>query len=135
MKLSALKTDPRIDQGAWVRDIPGLPGLALKVRPVGNVDAQRAYRAALAAIPRAKRMTGLDPADERAASDEAMVKAVLLDWDGLEDDDGDPIPYSEKLARELLTQPETEAFRDGVVFAATVVKELGVVEMKDTAKN
>jgi hypothetical protein len=135
LKLSALKTDPRIDQGAWVREIPGLPGLAFKVRPLNNNDAQRIYRRALAQIPRANRVTGVDPADERAASDEALLKAVLLDWSGLEDDEAGEIPYSEKLAREIITQPEYDAFREGLIFAATVVKEIGVLDLKEAAKN
>lgn len=135
MKLSTLKTDPRIYEGAWVTELPGLPGLSVKVRPGNNIDAQRAYNQAIASIPRAKRAAGLDPEDQRVALDESILAAVLLDWDGLEDDDGNPIPFSGKLARELITQPETEAFREAVMWAATVVREIGIVSLKDAAKN
>lgn len=136
MKLSSIKTDLRlVESGAWVGDIPGLEDLYLKVRPAGTVDAQRAYNKAKAGIPRAKRMTGIDPADERAAMDESLIHAVLIDWSGLEDESGKPIPYSQELARQLITDPTTEAFREGVVWASMVVREIGTLDLQDKLGN
>lgn len=135
MKLSEIRIDPRLLQGAWVRDIPGMDGLALKVRPAGNVDAQRIYRGKIAAIPRVKTLRGVDPADERAATDESILGGILLDWSGLTDDEGNAVPYSAALARELVTSPETESFRDAVLFASVMVKDLGEVNLKDDVGN
>lgn len=135
MKLSALKTDPRVDLGAWVRDIPGLPGLALKVRPIDCIDAQRVMRRELQAIPRAKRLTGIDPADERAATNLVLRKVVLLDWSGLEDDDGAPIPYSPGMAERLIQEPEFAVFRDAVVYAAGIVRDEGKIALEEASGN
>lgn len=130
-----MKINPAVAAGAWVTEIPGLPGLRLKVRPAGNVDAQRLYRAHVNGVPRAKRIQGLDPVDEKAASDEVLIGAILLDWDGLVDDAEKPIPFSEVMARQLLTEPEYEAFREGVVWASVYVKDVGQISLKDAVGN
>jgi hypothetical protein len=46
---------------------------------------------------------------------------VLLDWAGLEAEDGTPLPFTKEQATEFLTKPEYRRFRDAVVYAATVV--------------
>jgi hypothetical protein len=120
-----------------VHDIPveGLEGLALKVRPAGNIEARRIYQAETARIPRSRRIHGLDPADERAASDESIIGAILVDWSGVEDDDGNPIPYSRDKAREIITDPSLEAFREAVLWASVFVKEFGEAERRDAVGN
>ena len=135
MKLSEIKTDPRLGEGAWVHDIPALPGLALKVRSIGCDDAQRLLRKQVRDIPRARRLTGLDPADERSNMNVVLKKVILLDWSGLEDEEGRPIPYSAEMAARLIEEPEYEMFRDAVLFASGAVKDRGVLDLEDASGN
>lgn len=48
---------------------------------------------------------------------EAIARTILLGWEGLEDENGEPMPYSVEKARELLT--ELKDFRTEVAEIAT----------------
>ncbi len=100
MKLSNLSTDHELEQeGAWV-DID--EGARIKVAYTGS----RRFREA--AFKRQNRGGFRQTRRTFAAEDKAtislLVKDVLLDWDGIEDDDGNAIPYSQAKALELLTE-------------------------------
>ncbi len=99
MKLSNLATDDELEtEGAWV-DIG--EGARIKVAYTGS----RRFRGA--AFRRANRRGFRQTRQTFDAQDEDTIRLlatdVLLDWDGIEDDDGNAIPYSPEKARELLT--------------------------------
>lgn len=137
MKLSDLTIDPeRQENGAWVDDIPELEGLRLRVRGTMNADWRRLQTKLIESIPRKKRAGGrLDPDETDRITQTLLLNACLLDWEGLEDDDGKPILYSKEMARKLLFEPEYRAFRDGVVYAANVVAQNTSEDQSDTSGN
>ncbi len=133
MKLSDLKIDSaRAEQGAWVGDIPDMPGLRLRVRGFGNTDDKRVQAEAVEALPRAQRIRGrLDAAAQDAVMTRRLLDAILTGWDGLEGDDGQPLAYSRETAEQLLANPDYAPFRGAVIWAASIVAEDKAAELKD----
>lgn len=137
MKLSEMKVDPqKIEQGDWVDDIQEMAGLRLKVRGAGNADWRKLQSRLLSAVPRNRRVGGnLDPAEQDRIMSILLRDACLLDWDGLEDDEGKPLPYSKEQAAKLLTDPQYAKFRDAVIWAANVVADQREADTEASAKN
>lgn len=127
MDLSKIKIDSaKVARGDWVGELPfsGMEGLRLKVRGLGSA----VYRDTLAkrgrAVPRSSRnRDGSMPiAIADRVTGEALAEAVLLDWEGLSDS-GCVEPYDKELAMKLLTDPDFAAFREAVIYAASIVAE------------
>lgn len=137
MKLSALKTNVAvIEQGRWIDDIPGLPGVRLKVRGLGNADYRRAYDRKVSAVPASRRLRGLLPDDRERIIGECLAETVLLDWGGLTEDDGaTPLAFTAELAGTLLLDPEFDAFRSAVSWAANAVSVEAEADGKVEEKN
>ena len=110
MDIEDIEIDPAIlEGGAWVGSIPDMPGLLLKVRGIGNHDY----------LKHAAELRGERP----SPSDDAILSAclhrtVLLDWEGIEGDDGGQIPFSSDMAEKYLTDPAYARFREAVLWAA-----------------
>jgi len=136
MKLSDHKIDlKKREEGAWVTDIPDFLDLALKVRGSGNKDWARMEAKLIAAVPRQRRVNGLEP-DERLRINSILVRETsLLDWRGIENGTGEPLPYSKEAANKYLTDPEYEAFVWACIWAANVVAQQGQDEIEQDAKN
>ncbi|MGQ4273394.1 hypothetical protein [Terrihabitans sp. B22-R8] len=125
MKLSTIKTDDtRRQTGDWVRNIPEMGDLELKVRGVGNDDYRRLQDKLIREVPLHERRTGLLPATQDRVTVELQVETLLEDWRNFTDDNDKPIPFTKKKARELLEDPDFIMFRDAVAYAATVVAEI-----------
>jgi hypothetical protein len=136
MKLSQQKIDTaKQEAGDWVDRIPEMDGLRLKVRGVNNRDWRKMQTRLINAVPRNRRMNGLDPDDSDRINGVLLRDTVLLDWDGLDGDDDQPIPYSKQKAGELLLDPQYAKFRDAVMWAGTMVAEQREAEIEDDAKN
>lgn len=131
MKLSSLEIDSaKIEAGAWVSRIPGLPGISLKVRGRQNT-LSKAFRAkALEAIPRAERITGLSEAVSDKIDLDDLVENVLLDWSGFEDDAGAPLPFTKDLARRYLADPDYVILRGAIEYASGVVADIGAASLE-----
>src|SRR5690606_9864289 len=125
MRLNDLKIDAvKFEQGDWVGDIPDMGGLRLKVRGIGNSDYRRMQSRLFEAEPRQYKVGGkLPPERQDNITAKCLLNTVLMDWEGLLDENGAPIPYSKELASDLLTKPEYKRFRDAVAWAASVVAE------------
>jgi hypothetical protein len=122
MKLSSIKINgAAIEQGAWVCDIPALPGVRLKVRGVGNNDYKRLEAKLIREVPRERRVFGLDPADAENIEAQCLAKTVLQDWAGIEDDAGEPVQFSEAQALGLLSDPDFLVFKNSVLYAGNMV--------------
>lgn len=137
MKMSDMAVDPdRQENGAWVDDIPEMEGLRLKVRGSNNADWRRLQSRLIEAVPRKKRLGGrLDPDEQDKIMSSCLLNCCLLDWDGLEDDDNKPLPFSKAMAQKLITEPQYRRFRDGVVWASSIVAENLAVDQDDTSGN
>jgi hypothetical protein len=118
MKLSDRKIDlKKREDGAWVSDIPEFMDLELKVRGSGNKDWARMEQKLIAAVPRQRRVNGLEPEDRLRINAILVRDTSLLDWRGIENGTGEPLPYSKEAANSYLTDPEYEAFVWACVWA------------------
>lgn len=122
MKISELEVDPKlIEEGKWVSNIPELTGVRLKVRGANNKDWRRLAQRLINAVPRKLRVNGiLDPDEADRISATILLMTGLLDWEGIEDDAGQPIPYDKKKAAQYLAG---DRFRAGVQFACEQVAQ------------
>lgn len=137
MRLGDQKIDPiKLEQGDWVTNIPEMGDLRLKVRGSRNKDWVRMQVVLTDAVPRKSKVGGrIAPAEMESITTKLLLNTCLLDWDGLEGDDAEPIPYSKDMANKLLTDPAYRNFRDAVVWASAVVADQGAAEVEDIAKN
>lgn len=135
MKISELKVDVvRQEQGDWVDNIPEMQGVRLKVRGTMNKDWRKLFQRLLEAVPRKKRPGGLlDPLEQDRITAICLRDCCLLDWEGFEDDEGKPLPYSKEQANEYLTNHRK--FRDGVIWAASVVADSESAAVDEDAGN
>lgn len=133
MKISEITADPEvIEQGGWVSDIPELEGVRLKCRGTGNKAWRRQAQVLINAVPRRKRTPFLDPEELDRINATLLLNHGLLDWTGIEGDDGNPIPYDKKKAAEYL---QVAKFRDGALYACNQVADGIVDEAEEIAGN
>lgn len=120
--------------GDWVQS-PRYPDVWAKVRGINNVDFRRAMSES---TQKARRMYGRQPiptdVEERIVA-KAVVKHILLDIKGLEDDSGEPIKYSPDFGMKIMTDPEFRNLADFVVWAANTIGEQIEDEIEDDIKN
>lgn len=137
MKLSDVKVDvQKQEQGAWVSNIPELQGVRLQVRGTNNSDWRKLSARLIDAIPRKDRIGGrISPAQQDALTTRLLVNCGLLGWEGIEDEDGKPLPYSKAKAEELLSDPAYAKFREGVLWACSMVAEQNASDVEDDAGN
>lgn len=136
MKISACKVDSKkLEGGAWVKTIPAFPGMALKVRGLGNTEYRVLRARLIEEVPRAERLAGLTPADDDRILTECLIETVLVDWRGLEDDDGNPLAFDKAVSRRYLTDPDYTSFRGAVLWAAGALDELGTATLETDAGN
>lgn len=137
MKLSEVKIDvERQEQGGWVDNIPEMGDVRLKVRGINNADWRRMQAKLFEAVPRAKKPGGrIDPDEQDRITTQLLGATVLLDWSGIENEDGSALTYSSAVASKMLADPEMRRFRDAVVWAATQVAERQSEDRKDIVGN
>ncbi|SFU38778.1 hypothetical protein SAMN02799631_00382 [Methylobacterium sp. 174MFSha1.1] len=125
MKISDIKElGDRIENGGWMDDIPGLPGLRLKVRGVGSTAYRRLEARLIETVPRAERTRGIDRDTAEGIASRCLHEVALVDWAGLTGEDGELLRYDPETARMLLTDPLYQNFRLGVIWAAERVGRL-----------
>jgi hypothetical protein len=138
MKLSNLKVDVNaIENGTWVSDIPNLPGVRFLVAGMESKAYRKAFARALrTSTTRRERASGNLEADRiQELQRELVAKHCLLDWDGVDNDDGKPVKYDAKLAHTLMTEPEYLPFQQGVFYAINMVDSGDVEFIEETAGN
>lgn len=125
MKLRDIRIDSeRREAGDW--HAYDEVGVAFKVRGEGNTD----WLAASASIERTVRVRDgvlrgdLSPAQRREVQVGVLLEAGLLDWRGLEGDDGQPLAFSKEVARELLMDPDFDVLLGLVVGACRAMSFL-----------
>jgi hypothetical protein len=137
MKLSTIAVDPKaVEDGDWVKNLPEMGDLELKVRGQNSSAWKARRRRLLNALPRnlRNRADGLPQAVEDRFMDTLLIEAGLLDWKNLEFDDGAK-PYSLELATKLITDPAYNLFRDAVLAATARVGAAEADADEDLAKN
>ncbi len=112
MKLSQIRLAGRREvQGEW-RELT--KGLRFKIAAGVNAEFERCLRELDPVLMR--EVARVQAAGEALSEDlsarfseldtRAIARTVLLDWDGLEEEDGTPIPYSVEKAEEILLDPD-----------------------------
>lgn len=111
-------TDERLEEeGAWV-DVNEIYGLKIKIRRLRSEASIKAYEDVVreqfgdGKIRKPEDLTGLETMEILKRQ---MAKAVLIDWKGLYDEDGNEVPYSEEAALAFLSMKD---FREFVYQAA-----------------
>lgn len=137
MKLSAIKIDAAAaEAGVWIRSIAGMGDLGLFTRGVGNADWRRLQDKLTAAVPLNKRVAGaVDPEERDRIITELLIETALLGWEGIEDETGEPLPYSKAQARELISNPDYRQLRDAAFIAAAQAAEQRAAAKDADAKN
>lgn len=108
----ALKIDPQAEvEGVWI-DFDGFPGVRLKIARNNNLKHRRWMQEEMR--PMLRRYGGADkiPLEEmESISRKGRAQFILLDWDGVDEEEGKPLPYSyEKGLEYLSTMPDLDEF-------------------------
>lgn len=137
MKISAIKVDSAlIEQGDWVDGIPDLPGIRIKARGTNNVDYRILEGKMVREIPRTQRAEGVSPDDQDRIAGKLLLETVVLDVDGLTEDDGvTPIKYTRELGAKLLLDPDYRVFQAGAAYAGSVVAQRRKADEAAEVKN
>lgn len=106
-----------IDSGAWVGDLPGAPGLELKVRGLNSVSARAAFEAERVAARLDNDGEPLTEEQSAAVTNRVLGKVILLDWRGLTDN-GEPVKYKKETAQKWINSRNGETLALLVLNAA-----------------
>lgn len=136
MKLSDIAVNANaIEQGRWVSVGHVMPGVRLKVRGLENTDYRRLRNRLIAEIPRGERLKGADILTLEKINGQLLSETVLVGWDGIEADDGRPLPFNKEKALQVINDPMFIVFRNAVEWAAGVVGDDEAIEAEESAKN
>ena len=122
-----------LEAGEWVDNIPGHPGMRLKVRSK-NI---RAFETAHNNLLRGFSGTGaeiLASDDYNIAAGKLIAAHILVDWENALVVKGKPVAYDPALALQILTSVDNrkigDAFRNAVANASAEVadRHLGIVK-------
>lgn len=109
VKLSQLKTDPDLEvDGVWV---PWIEGVNLRIARTANSKLIAWYRQETQPYVDAARAKGEEEEDavpddvSKKLTQEGLARFVLVDWTGIENDDGSVLEYSPAKAEELFNTP------------------------------
>lgn len=131
MKISAFRTDENLEvEGVWV-DIGD--GGKVKVARLGNPNHRKVSQALGRPHQAQIRANRLRPEVAEKLGIQATAQAILLDWEGITDDDGKPVPYSQGKALDLLT--EFKDFRDLVLEIAGEMETFREQEIEESVGN
>jgi hypothetical protein len=131
MRLGQIADKGRLFQGGVWKPIAALPGVEVKVRGLHSVEDKHAEARARRAFGD---VTIGDEENEKIVRTR-LIEAILIDWRGLERDDGSPLSYSREEAERMLTDPEYHFFRQGVFMAALSVANGETASLEADAKN
>lgn len=130
MKLSQLTKTYSVDTDGILLDYGD--DLKVRLRPANCRAFTEFLRAELkAAAKDASELLGdIDESD--ALSRKAFAHAILIGWEGLDDEDGNPIPYSVETAYEMVQNDRFFASVQGM--ANDIAKNLDAYEARVTGK-
>ncbi|WP_223967770.1 hypothetical protein [Bradyrhizobium sp. RD5-C2] len=113
-----------IEQGDWVDNIPNLPGIRIKARGTNNKDYRALEGKLVRQIPTGDRAEGLSPEDQDRIAGTLLLETVVMDVDGLTEDDGKtPMKYTRELGEQILLDPDFRTFQAGAAYAGGVIAQ------------
>lgn len=138
MKISNLKRDSKtVESGSWVGDLPGMGEMRLKVRGLTSRVFLEVQTKKQNSVPiSSRKKNGAIETDEAVRIfSESLHEAILLDWDGIEGEDGKPIKYDAALAKSWLSDPDFYHFQEAVHTAATRLDNSKAEVVEAVSKN
>ena len=107
-----------INDGTWVGDLKGAPGVELLVVGMSSEAVRKARKQKTEALR--LRLRNAEPSDEQLerVGHELMYEVVLKGWKGLKQN-GEELEYTQELAKKFITDAGGEAFRSLIVQAAS----------------
>lgn len=133
MKLSEIRTNINLEEnGVWVDFIEGL---RVKIASLNCKAYTRACDKVLK--PHTRRIRdGMLSTDERLKLVSPIVaRYIVLDWEGLEDECGTPIPYSPEKAEEIFADPSLREFYSFVLASANDISMFQNAELQESKEN
>jgi hypothetical protein len=136
MKLSEMRVNSAaIEGGRWVA-LVAFPGVEVKVRGMKGKGYRRELQRLVSELPMQDKLKLSEDPDISDRLDIQMMSSyLLLDWRGIEDDNGEPVPFSAEKAKETLSNPDMVEFRDAVDYAVKIVGNDALVSAETAAKN
>lgn len=138
MKLSAVRVDSAlIEQGDWVNEIPGMPGIRIKARGLGNNDYRALQGKLIRDIPKSARVDGaIKPADQDYINGVLALETIVIDIDGItEDDEVTPLKYSKEIGQQMFMEPDYRVWRLAAEYAGTEIAERRKADETADVKN
>lgn len=123
-----------IDTGVWIDDPADEQGFAVRVKGRRASTYQKAQGAALTKARKTSRKREIDVTTIQRIDNELVAKHCLLDWKNFYNGD-QLIPYSEDLAKKLMTERKYQPFQDFVKLAVDRVDENDLEDIEDIEKN
>lgn len=133
MKISQIKkAGTAINEGAWVDNIPGLPGVSLKVCGNANPKARTIAAEMISNLPRGKR----NHEDLAKIERRQIAEVLLVDWKGIQDNEGNDLPCTpDNIAMIMADDDLAVVFTEAVNYAANQVGDQVSADIEDDAKN
>ena len=110
-------------------------GIRIKARGTNNSDYRALEANLVREIPRAERIEGVSPKEQDRIAGQLLLETVVLDVEGLEDDDNKPLAYTRELGAQLLLDPEFRVFQAGAAYAGLIVAQRRKADEKLDTKN
>lgn len=123
-----------IDNGVWVRDLPGMPGLELLVTGLGSQDAQAVMKQKQEKMRQQNQGEPLSDDQQAQCTKEVLAEVVLRGWRGFTEN-GVPVEYSQELAKKWLFSRAGERFLGLVLRTAQRVDSQANALVEAAAKN
>lgn len=132
-KLSAIRADlDKERNGVWV---PYQMGIELKIARLGNPQYQEALRTATEARKVLLAVKDLSEEQRQDVQREVVAKTILLDWRGVEDEDGKPLAYSPQTAMSWFKDPELWRVYNFVLMESLEEEHFRKALLEDASKN
>ena len=132
MKLSKIATNPEGEEnGTWVTMPEGYQVQVRSVNSEAYLKLQQKHAMANRRYTQRRQRPPLEVLQEQAL--ELITEALLVDWRGLEDDDGQAIPVSE--AKDILAMRQYRRMGDDIAAAASDMSLFTAAEDEEDAKN
>ncbi len=123
-----------IDNGTWVGDIDGAPGLELQVCGLRSESAQKVINQKQAHLRMKNRGKALSDEQLAKCMRETLAEVILKGWRGLSDE-GKPVEYSQELATRWMLSRNGEKFANLVLQAAQRVDDQANDFVGEVSKN
>lgn len=129
-----LGVDPILsEEGVWSEICAGI---RVKLASSESRRYKTALRAALQKQADQRGKPGaLSSRELTDALNEAMAFGLLLDWQGVTDEEDQPLPFSPEAAMDLINDPQLHIFVERVALAAQNLARFRAEQIEDAEKN